>query len=110
MERRQPMSRRPRANAYVKPNASKVRGKLISIKPEPDGFGSNWEIAVDEAKDVDSLPNFARSHVGQIISVYVHPGLEYDLSEKDNLEAKVTYRGDERGGRFALIEDDVHKL
>jgi len=104
------MSRRPMARAQVKPNASKVRGEIISIRPEPDGFGSNWKIAVAEAKDVDNLPNFARPYVGQIISVYIHPELKHNLSEKDQLEARVTYRGDERGGRFALVEDDVRKL
>lgn len=103
------MFRQQSAEAHVTPNASKVRGKLISIKPEPDGYGSNWEIEVDHADNVGNLPNFARSHVGQIISVYVHPELKHDLMEKDKLEARVTYRGDERSGRFALIEDDVRK-
>ena len=104
------MSRRQASGAQVKPNASKVRGKLVGIKPEPDGYGANWEIAVDEANDVDDLPNFARSHIGKVIDVYVHPELKSDLIEKDNLEVRVTYRGDERGGRFALIDNDVHKL
>jgi hypothetical protein len=98
------------AGAQAKPNQSKVRGRLLGIKPEPDGYGSDWQIAVDDAQDVDGLPNFARSHVGQTISVYVHPELEHDLKENDEVEARVSYRGDERGGRFALVEDDVKKL
>lgn len=104
------MFRQQAGRAPMVPNASRVRGRLIGIEPEPDGNGANWEIALDEAQDVDGLPNFARAYTGQVIQVYVHPELQTDVSEKDRLEARVSYRGDERGGRFALVEDDVRKL
>lgn len=94
----------------VVPNASRVRGRLVRIKREPGARGSVWEITVDEARDVEGLPNFAQAHVGKIIQVYVHQELHHDLAERDSLEARIAFRGDERGGRFVLIEDDVRKL
>ena len=94
----------------VVPNASRVRGKLVRITPEPGGRGSVWEIAVHEAGDIEGMPNFARDQVGQTIQVYVHPQLQHDLAQADQCEARVAFRGDERGGRFVLVEDDVRKL
>ena len=98
------------SGAPVVPNAGKVIGRLLRITPEPTGHGSVWEIAVEDSRDVDDLPNFTKSHVGGAISVYVHPQLKHDLSETDRLEARVAFRGDERGGRFVLVDDDLRKL
>lgn len=98
------------AGVPVVPNASQVRGRLIRIKPEPGERGSVWEIAVEEARDVEGFPNFAQAHVGQIIQVYVHPSIQHELAETDRMEARLAFRGDERGGRFVLIDDDVRKL
>ncbi|MGA9995872.1 MAG: hypothetical protein WBP93_10675 [Pyrinomonadaceae bacterium] len=91
--------------ARVVPNESKVRGRLLSIKPEADGEGSVWEIAVEAAEDVDNTPNFAKSHVGETIKVYVNAEDEHSIAEQDEIEAHVSYRGDEHGGRFALSGD-----
>lgn len=94
----------------VIPNASKVRGRLIRIKPELGGRGSVWDIEVADAHDVEGLPNFAQAYVGKAIKVYVNTQLQHDLAESDELEARIAFMGDERGGRFVLIEDDVRKL
>ena len=48
--------------------------------------------------------------MGKTIQVYVHPRLQSALAEKDILEARVAFRGDERGGRFVLTEDQVRKV
>jgi hypothetical protein len=93
----------------VIPNAALVRGKLISVKVRPDG-GSDFDIIVDKAFDVSGYPNFARSYIGQTIWVSVQPGLQHALQESDSIEARVAYRGDERGGRFTLVEDYLRKL
>jgi hypothetical protein len=94
----------------VVPNASRVRGRLVHIRPDPGGDGSIWELAVAEALDIDDLPNFVAKATGQTISVYVPAGLRAALHEADLIEARVAYRGDQRGGRFALVEDDVRRL
>lgn len=105
-----PMLRFQPAAVPVVPNASMVRGKLLRIKPEPDGQGAVWEIRVDEARDVQHYPNFAESYVGEIIPVYVHEELQNALAEQDMLEARIAFRGGEHGGRFVLTEDDMHRL
>ena len=93
----------------VVPNASQIRGQLRQIRPEPEGCGAVWTIRVDEARDVDGMPNFARAYVGQPIEVYVHPELRPALAEQDSLEVRVAYRGDERGGRFVILNDELHQ-
>lgn len=100
----------PTRGAPVVPNAARIRGRLLRMAPEPDGRGSVWDVAVDEALDVDGLPNLAQPYVGRTIQLFVHQALQHDLAEQARVEARVAYRGDERGGRFALIEDDVRKL
>ncbi|MBI1743122.1 hypothetical protein HYR54_08665 [Candidatus Acetothermia bacterium] len=96
--------------APVTPNASRVRGQLVRIVPDPSGRGSLWEIAIDRAQDVEGLPNFAQAYVGKTIQVYVHPELKLVLNIGDTLQARIAFRGDERGGQFVLIEDDASKL
>ncbi len=99
-----------RSGVPVVPNASLVRGRLERIEPEPGGSGSVWEIGVDGSDDVEGMPNFTRTRVGQKIQVYVHPQFPRTLKAKDTVEARVAYRGDERGGRFVLVDDQVRKL
>jgi hypothetical protein len=98
------------SGAPVVPNAGYVQGKLVAVEPDPAGTGSVWQIAVHEARDVPGLPNFAASSIGKTIAVYIHPELKADVDVGATLQARVTYRGDERGGRFALIEDDVRRI
>jgi len=98
------------AGISVVPNASNVRGTLERVTPESDGYGAVWEIAVDETCDVDGLPNFAQPYVGAMIQAWVHPQLHTNIREKDKVQARVAYRGDARGGRFVLINDDIHRM
>jgi hypothetical protein len=98
-----------RAGISAVPNASRVRGQLLRISSDTGGRGSFWEIAVHEASDVPGMPNFAAAHIGKTITVYVHPELKHGFKQGDAVEAQVAYRGDERGGQFALVEDDVQK-
>jgi hypothetical protein len=100
---------RKASSVPVIPNAALVRGKLISVKARPEG-GSDFDIVVDNAFDVPGYPNFVRSYIDQTIRVSVHPGLQHTLKENDSLEARVAYRGDERDGRFTLVEDHLRKL
>jgi hypothetical protein len=94
----------------VVPNESTVRGRIVGVRPEPDGHGSVWNVAVAEAHRVGDLPNFAQDRVGGTIHVYAHPQVNLRLTEADEVEARVAFRGDERGGRFVLVGDDARKL
>jgi hypothetical protein len=98
------------APAPVQPNASKVRGRLVQITPRPEGLGEVWAIAVDDVASVDGLLNFAEAHVGDVIAVYVNERLRHRFTEQDRLEARIAFRGDQRGGRFVLIKDNVRRV
>jgi hypothetical protein len=92
------------------PNASRVRGRLLSIEPGEEGQGTIWKVKVDASLDVDKLPNFARAHIGKVIEIIVPPDCRHKVVRGYNIEARVAYDGDERGGAFFLIENDVRKL
>ena len=94
----------------VVPNESTVRGRIVRVSPGPGGQGSVWKVAVKEAKSVGGLPNFARDRVGETINVHTNPQADLNLTEADEVEARVAFRGDERGGRFVLVGDDARKL
>lgn len=92
------------------PNESMLQGKLVRIDSGPDGMGSIWSVEVIASHDVDQLPNFTQAHIGETISIYIHPEMKTSLAPGDNIQARVSYHGDERGGAFFLIDDDVSKL
>ncbi len=96
-----------RFGVNVAPNECKVRGKVIKIEPGPEGLGTIWRVEVSEAQDVDNLPNFARRHVGKLVSILVHPKMKKEVKESDLIEAHVSFQGDARSGAFFLINDDV---
>lgn len=98
----------PSHQSRVVPNAGYVVGSLRRIVADPDG-GSVWTIAVEETRDIGNHPNFAKDRAGAALDVYVGPGLKKAFHEGDRIQARVVYRGDERGGRFALVDDDVKK-
>jgi hypothetical protein len=91
------------------PNAGRIRGEIVLVEPEADGFGSTWEVAVRSVQDVPGFANFARSYLGGTLRLYVHPGLQDRAAVHDHIAAKVAFRGDERGGRFVVLDDDLHK-
>jgi hypothetical protein len=82
---------------------------VLHIRPEAESPGAVWDVAVSAAHDVAGSPNFAAGHVGDTIQLYVHPELAGAVSEGDLMSATVSYRGDERGGRFAVVEDGVRR-
>ena len=92
----------------VVPNASRIRGRIVRQTAGEEG--ALWEISLDTAEDVEGMPNFAHSYVGQTIQVHLHPTLKTSVKQGDSVEARVAYRGDERGGRFAIVGDDVKKV
>ncbi len=94
----------------VIPNASLVRGRLLSVKPDPSGRGFQWAIVVEEARDIAGMPNFVREYVGKTISVHVQPEVKPGLVAHDLLEARLAYRGDERGGLFITVGDEIRKV
>ena len=97
------------ARAPVMPNAGRIRGQVVSVRPEADGRGTTWEVAIRDVQDVPGMANFARSYQGGTVALFVHPGLTGRAGVHDTITAKVAFRGDEHGGRFVVVDDDLHK-
>lgn len=95
------------ARAPVMPNAGRIRGEIVRILPEADGFGSTWKVSVQDVQDVAGFANFARNYLGRTLELFVHPGLENQAAVHDNIAAKIAFRGDEHGGRFVVLDDDL---
>jgi hypothetical protein len=99
-----PVSRVPTA-----PNENWIHGRVLDIRPDPTSFrgeGADWKLQVAGADDVPGARNFARSRVGSVIELFVPsvpPGL--DLAVGDFIRARISFQGDERGGRFVLVDD-----
>lgn len=92
------------------PNEGRVRGKLLEVEAGPEGVGAIWKVTVSETEDVGKLPNFARDLVGKVISIYIHPYLKKKFSKFDSIDARISFQGDEKGGDFFLMGDDVHRI
>jgi hypothetical protein len=92
------------------PNESRIRGRLVKVAPGPEGVGELWKVKVDESEDIGGMSNFGRARVGETISVFVHPYLKRRFSESDQIEARISFQGDEAGAEFFLIGNDVRKL
>lgn len=94
----------------VVPNQSIVQATIVQISRDPNGAGWVWQLTVLAAWDVKGYPNFVKAYVGKHIEVYVQETVKVKLSENDSFQARIAYRGDERGGRFTLIESGIRKI
>jgi hypothetical protein len=92
------------------PNESRIRGRIINVAPGPEGVGQVWKVKVEGAEDVGPVANFGRGRVGEVISVLVHPYLKKRFSKSDLIEARVSFQGDEAGGDFFLMGEDIRRL
>src|SRR3954470_13138604 len=86
------------------PNESVVRGTINSVGPALEGEGHVWKLKVEETEDVEGMRNFARTRVGETVSVLVPPGEAKSIKKGDRVEARLSYEGDEHGGTFILKE------
>jgi hypothetical protein len=92
------------------PNACQVKGELLSKKKGPDGRSEIWKVKVEAAENVDELPNFAESRVGEVITVIIPPDTKHRLAKGDRLKARLAFEGNEHGGEFFLQGGQVRKL
>ena len=80
-----------------------------AIRPDPTSFrgeGADWELEVTAVEDVPGARNFARDRAGSVLDLFVPsqpPGLNVVVG--DIIRARVAFQGDERGGRFVLVDD-----
>jgi hypothetical protein len=79
------------------------------MRPDPTSFrgeGADWKLEVAAVEDVPGARNFARGRAGSVIDLFVPslpPGVDFAVG--DVIRARVSFQGDERGGRFVLVDD-----
>ena len=100
----------------VAPNEAVLKGTVteycltssthLGITPEQVLY--KMVIYVEEAEDVNGLPNFLKGKEGQSISVYSKEKQPLELFGK-KIKGLIKYTGDERGGLFWIKEIEVVK-
>ena len=103
------MSNNP-SSVQAAPNQSLVKGKLLNIAPLKDEPGFVWEILVQDVETEPNAADFAARHKGQRIEVFVRPDFQHNMAAGDQVSARVTFQGDERGGAFFLVKDQAQKI
>jgi hypothetical protein len=94
------------ANAVpVMPNASLIKGiilgceaissTLLGMQPEQTIY--RLTIQIESSEDVGELRNFLKGKEGKDMAFYTKKPLPSDIAEK-RIKARVSFRGDERGG------------
>jgi hypothetical protein len=76
-----------------------VSSRLLGIQPDQTLY--KVTIRLESSEDIDGMPNLLRGKEGEDISFYTKEKLSSDIFDK-RVRAEVTYRGDERRGRWWL--------
>ncbi len=100
--------------ASVMPNAALIQGtiseseeissSLLGIQPEQTVY--KVLIHVVCSKDVDNMQNFLKGKEGEDMVFYSKRPLPSDIAKK-RVKARVSYRGDERGGLWWILEMEI---
>ena len=107
---------RPHRAVPVIPNESIVTGEvlgysilsssILDIRPVMPIY--RLKVLVKTSEEVKGMRNFTSDKVGKLLSVYSKEKLSAELFNKV-IKSHVTYRGDERGGKFWIREIEVLK-
>src|SRR5262252_3537267 len=104
-----PRTHGPIGRVPTAPNESWVHGRVLAMRPDPTSFrgeGADWKLEVAAVEDVPGARNFARGRAGSVIDLFVPslpPGVAVAVG--DVIRARVSFQGDEHGGRFVLVDD-----
>ncbi len=98
----------------VVPNASLIRGtilesgeissSLLGIQPEQTIY--KVLVHVECSKDAGEMRNFLKGKEGEDMPFYSKKPLPSDIVKK-GIKARVSYRGDERGGLWWILEVEI---
>jgi hypothetical protein len=81
-----------------------VSSSLVNIQPEQTLY--RITIHLETSTGLDNGPNFLKDKEGKDVQLYSKEKITPELFGK-RLKAKVTYRGDERGGLFWIRSFEV---
>lgn len=74
-----------------------VSSRLLGIQPDQTLY--KLTIHLESSEDIVGMPNLLRGKEGEDITFYTKERLSSDIFGK-KVRAEVSYRGDERGGRW----------
>jgi hypothetical protein len=81
-----------------------VQASSLNIQPEIPIFIA--EIEIVEAADVEGFMNGLNGQEGQTIKLFSKTAIPLDAAGR-TIEVLVTFRGDEHGGKYWVIDDQL---
>lgn len=84
--------------------SKEISSTLLDIQPEQTMY--KLTIQIESSEDVGEMPNFLKGEQGKDIDFYTKKPLPLDILRK-RIRAKVSYRGDERGGRWWVDKIEI---
>jgi hypothetical protein len=94
-------------NVQAAPNKSRIRGKVVKIVKDKKLGAKLWQVKVEESYDVNGMPNFTKSRVGDFIKIYTAIDDKSAVKVGEGIEISVTYQADETGGVFFIADNDA---
>ena len=86
----------------VRPNKTIVRGKVQAIRPEPDGWGAEFDLHVESNESLSHDDDFLRPVAGSILKVFSAEPEKIRVGE--TIVAEASLNAGPTGGR-AVLED-----
>lgn len=81
-----------------------VSSRLLGIKPDQTFY--KLTIHLESSEDIVGMPNLLKGKEGDDITFYTKERLSSDIFGK-KVRAEVSYRGDERGGRWWIRRIEI---
>ena len=86
----------------VKPNRTVLLGKVMAIRPEPDGFGAGIELAISENRSAEGNLDFIKTKPGEVVELFFTEPNKLKIG--DTIQANASLSAGPFGGR-AVIEE-----
>jgi hypothetical protein len=97
-------------NVQAAPNESKIQGKIVKINKDTESMSQVWDVKIEKSVDVKGMPNFTKSRLGNSVKIYLPLDIKGKFKKGDLIEASVTFQGDEAGGVFFAVDDEIQKV
>jgi hypothetical protein len=98
----------------VIPNVALIKGIVLECEVmsstqlgmQPEQTIYRLTIEIESSEDVGQMPNLLKGKQGKDIAFYTKKSLPSDIQKK-RIKAKVSFAGDERGGRWWVHEIEI---
>jgi hypothetical protein len=98
----------------VIPNVALIKGMVLKsermsstqLGMQPEQTIYRLTVRIESSEDVGEMPNLLKGIQGKDIDFYTKKSLPSDIQKK-RIKARVSFKGDERGGRWWLHEVEI---